>query len=74
MTRKLEITVDKTRCVSNQMCMQYAPGVFGPDENGQARVVDPNGGSEEEILEAGYNCPVAAIDVRDADSGEDLLV
>jgi ferredoxin len=71
--RNLRVTVDKSRCVSNQTCMQYAAGVFVPDADGQAEVGDIAAASEEAIVEAAYNCPVAAIGVFDADTGEDLV-
>ena len=73
MTRKLQITVDKSRCVSNQTCMQYAQGVFVADANGQSDVRDVAAASEEAIVEAAYNCPVSAIGVFDAETGEDLV-
>jgi ferredoxin len=73
MPRKLQVTVDKSRCVSNQMCMQAAPGVFVADANGQSEVADLEAAPEEAILDAAYNCPVAAIAVVDAETGEDLL-
>jgi ferredoxin len=67
------VTVDKGRCVSNQTCIQYAPGVFVADADGQAEVADLDAASEAAIVEAAYNCPVAAIAVVDADTGEDLV-
>jgi ferredoxin len=73
MTRQLEITVDHTLCVSNQMCLQAAAGVFMAGEGGQARVADPGAASEEAVLDAAFNCPVSAIGVHDAATGEDLL-
>src|SRR5262249_14363408 len=73
MGRRLTVTVDKSRCVGNQMCMQHAPGVFEPDAEGRSTVVDVSKASEEAIVEAGLDCPTAAISVVDADTGEDLL-
>jgi ferredoxin len=73
MPRKLQVTVDKSRCVSNQMCIQTAAGVFVADANGQSEVVDVEAAPEEAILDAAFNCPVAAISVVDAETGEDLL-
>jgi ferredoxin len=72
-TRKLRVTVDKSRCVSNQTCIQYAPGAFVADAEGQAEVADVGAASEAAIIEAAYNCPVAAIGVFDAETGEDLV-
>jgi ferredoxin len=72
--RKLQISIDKDQCVGNQRCIKVAEGVFRADANGQSDVVDPTAATEEAIIEAGYSCPVAAISVVDAETGEDLLV
>lgn len=74
MARQLQVTVDKNTCVSNGWCFKTVPGVFREDANGLSEVVDPKAASEEEIIEAGFNCPVGAISVVDAETGEDLLV
>jgi ferredoxin len=73
MKRKLRVYVDKAQCVSNQMCIQVVPGVFVSDADGKTKVGDVTAGTEEAILEAAFNCPVGAISVVDADTGEDLL-
>jgi ferredoxin len=73
MGRNLKVTIDKALCVSNQACVQSAAGTFGLDADGKAELIDVNGNSEEEIVDAAFNCPVSAIGVFDADTGEDLL-
>jgi ferredoxin len=73
MARQLKVVVDKSRCVSNQMCMQYAGGVFEPDADGKSHVVDLTAAPEEAIIEAAYNCPVAAISVFDAETGAAIV-
>jgi ferredoxin len=73
MARKLKITVDKNLCVSNATCIAFAPNAFRLDAQGQSEVADPEGDSEEAIIEAAEGCPVAAITVVDAETGEDLL-
>ena len=73
MTRRLRIAVDHAVCVGNAMCAATAPGVFEHDENRQSVPVDPEGDSCEVILEAAANCPVSAITVEDADTGERLF-
>ncbi|ETX06420.1 ferredoxin [Candidatus Entotheonella palauensis] len=70
MPRKLEITVDYNKCVGNAMCEQYAPNTFGLNEERQSYVKDPEGDPEELIIEAATNCPVSAIKITDADTGE----
>jgi ferredoxin len=73
MARKLEITVDYNKCVGNAMCEQYAPNVFGLNDERQSYVKDPEGDPEESVIEAAENCPVSAITVKDADTGEVLF-
>jgi len=55
------------------MCETIAPKVFRLNENRQSEVVDPGVDSLEKILEAAENCPVSAIFVEDAETGEQLF-
>jgi ferredoxin len=55
------------------MCESFAPHSFRLNDNRQSEVVDPAGDSEEKILEAAENCPVSAIFVEDAETGERLF-
>jgi ferredoxin len=55
------------------MCESFAPHVFRLDENRQSEAVDPNGDTVEKILQAAENCPVSAIFVEDAETGEQLF-
>jgi len=71
--RKLKVWVDRQVCVGNAMCEAIAPKVFRLDENRQSEAVDPAGDTEAKILEAAENCPVSAIVVEDAESGERLF-
>ena len=73
MARKLKVWVDHQSCVGNAMCELIAPKVFRLNENRQSEVVDPAGDTEEKILEAAENCPVSAIFVEDAETGEQLF-
>lgn len=73
MARKVKVRVDRQVCVGNAMCESIAPKVFQLDENRQSKVVDPDGDSVEKILEAAENCPVSAIFVEDAETGEQLF-
>jgi ferredoxin len=71
--RKLKVWVDHQACVGNAMCESIAPKVFTLNDNRQSEVVDPAADSEEKILEAAENCPVSAIFVEDAETGEQLF-
>jgi ferredoxin len=73
MARKLRVRVDHLLCVGNAMCETYAPNVFRLNDDRQSEAVDPAGDSEEKILEAAENCPMSAIIVEDADTGEQLF-
>jgi ferredoxin len=73
MSRKVSIDVDKTRCVSNLWCVRTLPGVFRVDANGYGEAFDAEGASEDEIVDVGFGCPVEAISVTDAQTGENLL-
>ena len=73
MARKLRVWVDHQVCVGNAMCESTAPQVFHLNANRQSEAVNPAGHSEEKILEGAENCPVSAIFVEDADTGERLF-
>ena len=73
MGRNLRILVDHNVCVGNAMCETFAQKVFRLNDNRQSEAVDPAGDSEEKILEAAENCPVSAITVEDAETGEQLF-
>lgn len=72
MARRIAVHVDHDLCVSNGMCMAVAPKAFVADENGQSIAADPNAEALDKVLEAAASCPVGAIVVTDADSGEEL--
>jgi ferredoxin len=71
--RKLKVWVDHQACVGNAMCESIAPKVFKLNDDRQSEVVDAAADSEEKILEAAENCPVSAIFVEDAETGEQLF-
>lgn len=73
MARKLRISIDHNVCVGTAMCTTIAPDVFQLNANRQSEAVNPAGGTEDRILEAAENCPVSAITVKDAESGEQLF-
>jgi ferredoxin len=71
--RTLRVTIDQQTCVANQACVTSAPGVFRLNDSGTSEVVDISAGTEDQIVEAAWNCPVGAISVVDADTGEDVV-
>ena len=70
---QLRVRVDHQVCVGNAMCETIATKTFRLNDNRQSEVTDPQGDSEEKILEAAENCPVSAIFVEDAETGERLF-
>ena len=73
MARKVRVRVDHNLCVGNAMCETFAPNVFRLNDNRQSEAADPAGDSAEKVIEAAENCPVSAITVEDADTGEQLF-
>lgn len=73
MRRALRIRVDHTRCVGSTMCVLTSPSVFALDEGGQSIVVDPEGDTEDGVLDAAEQCPMSAIVVEDAETGRTLF-
>lgn len=73
MARKLKITVNPNVCVGNAMCETYATHTFALNDDRQSSVINSEGDPEELVLEAAVNCPVSAITVEDADTGEQLF-
>jgi len=73
MARKLRVRVDHLLCVGNAMCETFAPNVFRLNDDRQSEAVNPDGDPEEKILEAAESCPMSAIIVEDAETGEQLF-
>ena len=73
MARKVRVRVDQNLCVGNAMCETFAPNVFKLNDDRQSEAVDPDGDSVEQILEAAESCPMSAILVEDAETGEQLF-
>ena len=58
---RIEITVDRALCIGSGDCVDTAPDVFQLDDEDKAVVVDPDGASLDEVIDAAGNCPVSAI-------------
>jgi len=58
---RIRIEVDRGLCIGSGDCVDTAPDVFELDAEDKARVIDPDGASTDEILDAAMNCPVTAI-------------
>ncbi len=73
MARKLRVSVDHTKCVGSTICIQLAPKVFALDDNRQSTVVNANGDTPARVKDAAEGCPLSAIVVEDAQTGEMLF-
>jgi ferredoxin len=70
--RNLKVHVDPNVCIGNGMCREVAPRNFKPADGGQSVGVSGPTDEVEAILEAAEICPVGAITVHDAETGECL--
>jgi ferredoxin len=73
MSRRWHVTVARGTCVGSAVCTGIAPGRFTLDEQQQRSrpahaLMDP----DEAVLDAAASCPVEAISVVDADTGEPI--
>ncbi|MEU1018959.1 MULTISPECIES: ferredoxin [unclassified Streptomyces] len=64
------VEVDRSLCVGSGMCVVTAPGGFALDTARQSRPATPEGDADERVLEAAEGCPVEAITITLADTGE----
>jgi ferredoxin len=72
-TEGLVIEIDRELCYGFGDCVSTAPDVFELDADEKAIVIDPNGAPRDELVEAAANCPVMAITIRDASTGEEVF-
>ena len=63
MSPRLEITIDRERCIGSGNCSFWAPSTFDLDDEGIAVVIDPGGDDEQSIRNAAGGCPTRAIAV-----------
>jgi ferredoxin len=53
--------------------MNTARATFALDGEGKSSVINPQGDTEEKLMEAAESCPVSAITIEDAETGERLF-
>lgn len=82
-SRRLSVQVDQDKCAGAESCVSFAPEVFSLDPSqlgGFRRGATPLGMREveegtvdsEKIITAAKSCPYHAINVRDAETGDEL--
>jgi ferredoxin len=69
----ITIEVDRVLCFGFGDCVDSAPGVFELDDENKSVVVDPDAQDRDDILLAAQDCPVDAIFITDAETGETLF-
>ncbi len=67
---KCNIKIDRELCIGDGACCGEAPNTFELDGDNIAVVKDANGHTDEEIVQAAQVCPVDAIILTDAQTGE----
>lgn len=67
---KYKIEVDRELCVGDGACCNEADKTFEMDDESIAKVSNADGNTPEEILAAAQCCPVDAIILHDASTGE----
>jgi ferredoxin len=64
------VTVDTGLCISSGVCLGTAPDRFRLDESQHSSPVRALTEPDEQIRDAAFSCPVEAILLTDADTGE----
>lgn len=70
MTDHWKATVDQRVCVRTGLCAATAPGAFDLDERGRGRATADVLPATQTLRDAAESCPVEAILLDDAASGE----
>jgi len=66
----VSIEIDRELCFGFGDCVDSAPGLFDLDEENKSIVIDPEAYEMDTLLLAAQDCPVDAILLVDAESGE----
>jgi len=61
---KLQIVIDRDKCMGSGNCMFWAPGAFDLDDDGISVFLDPDEADERKLLLAQEGCPTRAISLR----------
>lgn len=68
----MRIEIKRDICIGAATCSAIAPDVFELDDEMKAIVKDPQGATDEVILEAARSCPTLAIYIYD-DAGKQVF-
>ena len=67
---KYHVLIDRDACIGDKLCVEVAPDVFDVDADDLPRVKDENTRWPENLVWLAKNCPVEALTIIDAESGE----
>ncbi|MEV6318703.1 ferredoxin [Streptomyces sp. NPDC051776] len=67
------VEVDRSVCIGSGLCVSSAPGGFRLDSARQSHPAEADTDASEALLAAAEGCPVEAIAIRLADSGEPVF-
>jgi ferredoxin len=70
MTERWKISVDRRVCMSTGTCLGTAPGRFAFDADQRSAPVAEVVDADESVRDAAASCPVEAITLTHADTGE----
>ena len=65
----MTISIDRDVCIGSGMCVMYAGGTFGQDEQTKAVVTDPEGDPAETVRIAVEACPTGALRIIEDQEG-----
>lgn len=62
----MKIIVHPERCMATGQCRAAAPDVFGADDDGWVRLLEPRPAADrlDDVRNAAESCPLAAIEVN----------
>jgi ferredoxin len=58
---RLQIVIDRDKCMGSGNCVFWAPGAFDLDDNGTSEFLDPADYEEAKLFLAQEGCPTRAI-------------
>ena len=73
MSDRWNVTVDWRVCVRTGLCAASAPAQFELDQGGQSHAKAEPQAASPELLEVAETCPVEAIGIADADTGDPVF-
>ncbi|MCQ4046408.1 ferredoxin [Streptantibioticus rubrisoli] len=73
MGQRWQVAVDRSVCVGSGLCVGTAPAAFTLDSARQSHPVASEADADAAVLAAAEGCPVEAITIRLAGSGEPVF-